>query len=221
MDEISGKSWIFRIGHFFISKKDRPLHIDDCTLVMRFVFAFVPWLAINLIFWVLVGLVFGILGHLVGRTWWFLASGQKLVYDASEGGIEDIIGGGILDRLLVFNYRRKPVRWLQWIPEENGVRSPFVFFFSISLAIALAAYLIYKLPVLIWGISFAGKWTANLVYTTFGVWGPVVALAVAVPVLFLVISIGHRRFVSSSSGKVLTAYFREWKQQHCRVYRVV
>lgn len=221
-------SFIYQVAYMFTPSYKKPEVVDRCTLVTRFLVRLIPWAILSALVWVVLGIICGVIGQLLCRLWLFVCEGRKLVYYA-QGGINLgwLPARNALSTLTVFTYEREDIDWLDWADLNGGPRSPILVvitaLFALVIALAILYCLFYFVPVYlvpwVWGTAFVPA--AHLAYDSLSWWGkPLVGLLLIVAAFFAVRH-GYRRLGSSQTGSVLINHFKEWKAQHCPVYRVV
>jgi len=214
---LSKTSWIVKIA-YMTDIRSIPDKVDRCTLWERFCGWFVPWLFVNVFLWILVGLLFGILAHLVWRPILFIFNGTKLVYNPYDtGGQEFVIGRNVLAKLFILRYERVDIWWMNWGQIDEYVRSPIVVVIATATFFGFLYLMFMGIPeVFLWVVGIVAS-SARFVTNTAGFWGVPTLGLIALVALILSMRKSYRLFAATPSGNVIVSHLREWKERHCSI----
>jgi len=220
---------LFRVGFMFTLAEDEPEKVDRCTLVGRFGLLLVPWILLNLMSWIFLGIIFGIIAQFVWRIIIFLFVGKKLVYSGHVGQDylwEWVVGRHALCKTCVFGYEHEDAQIFDFMDNfDEFPRSPILLLiaclFGIAITVLVCIMIVVKGPELFWVVTDGAASAGRFAYNTVGWWGSALGGIAAAVMAFLLVRTAYRKFTATESGKVLVSHFKQWKSAHCTIYEVV
>lgn len=218
--EIRRQSWIFRVAYMGTPGYLEPDKVDRCTIIWRFIPRVVAWPFLSFGLWLVFGLL-SLIGHFFYWPISFFFMGQYPVYEDDRFSMEWdwLPKRDAFFKLNIFKYGLEDIAWLSWLSDGKQRWSPALALWVLVCAIVIAIVVFYFIPFhfIPWLWPRTGSVAIHYAADTFGLW----IWPILLGLLYLAIRIGWKKFAATDSGKVIVSHFKEWKADHCPIYKVV